>query len=281
MVFKPWDKRERTPFDLMPLVQQQLGTIPGIQMFPVMPPPLPGGGTFPVEFVILSTAEPERMLEIAKNLQMKAMQSGMFRFPPPIDTKIDQPQSEVIFDHDKVASLGLDLQKVGADMSAMLGGNFVNRFDLAGRSYKVIPQVKRTERLNADQLEDIYVSGPNGKLIQLSTMAAIRNKTVPRSLNRFQQLNSVTLSGVPTGPLDQALKFMEEEAAKILPKGYSIDYTGESRQLRTEGSKFLPAFMLAVVLIFLVLPRPVHHFAWLGPTRHVRRAAVYLSENAS
>ena len=105
MVFKPWDQRERTPFDLMPLVQQQLATIPGIQMFPIMPSALPGGGTFPVEFVILSTAEPELMIEIAQKLQMKAMQSGMFRFPPPIDTKIDQPQSEVVFDHDRSALL--------------------------------------------------------------------------------------------------------------------------------------------------------------------------------
>ena len=145
-------------------------------------------------------------------------------------------------------------------MSAMLGGNFVNRFNIAGRSYKVIPQVKRTERLNADQLKDIYVSGPNGKLIQLSTIATIRHKTVPRSLNRLQQLNSVTLSGVPVGPLDQALKFMETEAAKILPKGYSIDYTGESRQLRTEGSKFLPALLLAIVLIFLVLAAQFNSF---------------------
>src|SRR5207244_5181772 len=122
------------------------------------------------------------------------MQSGMFFFPPQIDTKIDQPQAEIIFDHDKVAAMGLDMQQVGADLSASIGGNFVNRFNIAGRSYKVIPQIKRTERLNPEQLENIYVSGPNRQLVPLSTVAKIEHKTVARSLNRMQQLNAVTIN---------------------------------------------------------------------------------------
>ncbi|MDP9005158.1 MAG: efflux RND transporter permease subunit, partial [Verrucomicrobiota bacterium] len=260
MVLKPWDQRKETAFELMPQVQAKLGGIPGIEMFPAMPPALPGGGTFPVEIVLLSTEEPERMLQFAKQLQAKAMESKKFYFPPIIDTKIDQPQAEVVLDHDKVAALGLNLQDVGADLSAMFGGNFVNRFNISGRAYKVIPQIKRQERLNPNQLNDVYVTGPNAKLIPLSTIATIREKTVPRSLNRLQQLNAVTISGVSGMPLDQALKFLEGEAAKILPKGYTIDYTGESRQLRVEGDKFLPAFLLAVTLIFLVLAAQFNSF---------------------
>ncbi len=260
MVLKPWDQRKATAFALVPQVQAKLGTIPGIQMFPVMPPALPGGGQFPVEFVILSTEEPERMLEFAKQLQTKALQSGSFYFPPIIDTKIDQPQAEIVIDHDKVAALGLDLSQIGADLSAMMGGNFVNRFNIAGRSYKVIPQIKRIDRLNPEQLKDIYVTGPANKLIPLSTVATIQQKVVPRSLNRMQQLNAVTISGVSGLPTDQALKLLEDEALRILPKGYSIDYTGESRQLRVEGDKFLPAFALAVVLIFLVLAAQFNSF---------------------
>ncbi|MDP9098170.1 MAG: efflux RND transporter permease subunit, partial [Verrucomicrobiota bacterium] len=260
MVLKPWDQRKETAFELMPQVQAKLGGIPGIEMFPAMPPALPGGGTFPVEIVLLSTEEPERMLQFAKQLQGKAMESKKFYFPPIIDTKIDQPQAEVVLDHDKVAALGLNLQDVGADLSAMFGGNYVNRFNISGRAYKVIPQIKREERLNPSQLNDVYVTGPNAKLIPLSTIATIREKTVPRSLNRLQQLNSVTISGVSGMPLDQALKFLEGEAAKILPKGYTIDYTGESRQLRVEGDKFLPAFLLAVTLIFLVLAAQFNSF---------------------
>ena len=228
-------------------------------MFPVMPAALPGADNFPVSFVITSTADPERILEFAQELQGKAMQAHMFQFSD-IDTKIDQPQSEIVFDHDKVASMGLDMQKVGSDMSAAIGGNYVNWFNIAGRSYKVIPQIKRIDRLNPEQLKDIYVTGPNNQLIPLSTVASISHKTVARSLNRMQQLNAVTLSGVPTRSLDATLKFLENEAQKILPKGYIVDYTGESRQLHTEGSKFGTVFTLAIVLIFLVLAAQFNSF---------------------
>ena len=260
MVLKPWGVRKTPTKDYLPGIQQKLGQIPGIQMFPVMPSALPGSDSFPVSFVIASTADQERILEFAKQIQLKAMQSGMFFFPPQIDTKVDQPQVEIVFDHEKVASLGLDMQQVGADLTASIGGNFVNRFNLEGRSYKVIPQIKRTDRLNPEQLQNIYVSGPNGQLISLSTIATIRHKTVARSLNRMQQLNAVQISGSSARPLDQALKFLEEEARKILPNGYVIDYTGESRQLRLEGDKFLPAFSLAVILIFLVLAAQFNSF---------------------
>ncbi len=260
MVLKPWDQRKETAFELLPQVQGKLGTIPGIQMFPVLPPALPGGGQFPVEFVLLSTAEPEQMLELANQLKDTATKSGKFFFPPLIDTKIDQPQAEVVIDHDKAAALGLNLAQVGADVSAMIGGNYVNRFDIAGRAYKVIPQIQRVDRLNPNQLKDIYVTGPDNKLVQLSTIASIKTQVVPRSLNRMQQLNAVKISGVAGVPTDQALKLFEDEAAKILPKGYSIDYTGESRQLRVEGDKFLPAFGLAFLLIFLVLAAQFNSF---------------------
>src|SRR5881227_2448052 len=259
MVLKPWGTRKTPTKNYLPIVQQQLGAIPGIQMFPVMPSALPGSDSFPVTFVITSTGDPERILEFAQQLQMKAMQAGMFRFAD-IDTKIDQPQSEIFFDHDKAAAMGLDMQQVGADLSASIGGNFVNRFNISGRSYKVIPQIKRTERLNPEQLENIYVTGPNNQLVPLSTVATIRHHTVARSLNRMQQLNAVAISGVPTRSLDTALKFLEDEARKILPKGYVLDYTGESRQLRTEGDKFTPAFALAVLLIFLVLAAQFNSF---------------------
>ncbi len=260
LVTKPWGQRERTVFEILPEIEQKLLNIPGIEMFPVTPPALPGGGQFPVEFVIASTADTERILEFAEQLQLKAVQSGMFAFPPLIDVKIDKPETEFVIDRDKVAMLGLDLAQVGADLGAMVGGNFVNRFDISGRSYKVIPQIQRTGRLNPEQLQNIYVTGPDGQLVPLSTIASLRDRTVPRSLNRFQQLNAVKLSGVSVRSLNEALSFLETEATKILPDGYTIDYTGESRQLRTEGHRFLPAFGMAVILIFLVLAAQFNSF---------------------
>ena len=260
MATVPWGERERTIFQILPEVQQKLHAIPGVRVLPVTPPALPGGGEFPVEFVLASTAETEQILSFARQIQLKAIQSGLFAFPPIIDVKIDQPQAELVIDRDRVADLDLNLEQVGMDMASMLGGDFVNRFNIAGRSYKVIPQIKRVHRLNPEQLNDIYITGPDGNLVPFSTVASIRNTTVPRSMNRFQQLNAVKISGVSVRPLDEALRYLEDEAAKILPKGYVVDYTGESRQLRTESNKFLPAFGLAVVLIFLVLAAQFNSF---------------------
>ena len=253
VVVKPWAERNRTVAAMVPEVQAAVSKIPGIQVFITMPPALPGGSNFPVELVITSTADADRLLEFAKVLQQKAMGSGLFAFPPDIDLKIDQPQATVVFDRDKLADLGLNLSQVGADLAVATGGNFVNRFNMDGRSYKVIPLVSRVDRLNSEQLREIHVANPSGEMVLLSSVAHIEHSVVPRSLNRFQQLNAVKLSGVSTRTLDEALTFLEEAAAEILPSGYSIDYTGESRQLRTEGNKFLPAFSLAILMIFLVL----------------------------
>jgi multidrug efflux pump len=261
-VFKPWDERKRNTAQLLPIVQQKLQAIPGIQMQAGPPPALPGGDFFPFEFVVSSTRDFDELLPLATQIAADAAKSGMFAFPPIVDVKIDQPQSEVILDRDKVASLGLDLQQVGSDLSSAMGGNYVNFFDIGGRSYKVIPQVKRIDRLNPEQLQDIYVTGPNSQLIPLSTVATIENSTVARSLNRFQQLNAVTIIGLPIRPLDQALRFVEDDAAKILPKGYVTDYMGESRQLRLGGgdAAFWGMMGLAVILIFLVLSAQFNSF---------------------
>lgn len=260
MILKPWSQRERTAQDLKPIAQQRLGKISGINMIPATPPALPGGSDFPVEFIIASTAEPDEILGYVRQIHQKAMESGKFAFPPIIDTKIDQPQTEFQIDRDMVSSLGLDLRDVGADLGSLVGGAYVNRFNIDGRSYKVIPQIERMGRLNPGQLKEIYVKGPDGKLIQLSTIATLKESVKARSLNRFQQFNAVKMSGVYMGPLDEGLSFLEDTAAEILPDGYRVDYVGESRQLRTEGSTFLPAFMLAVVLIFLVLSAQFNSF---------------------
>jgi len=260
MALRPWDERKRSVFEILPEVEENLRSIPAVRVSPVLRPSLPGGGQFPVEFVITSVGEVDELLAFAEHVRRRAEESGFFAFPPLVDLKIDQPQTEFTIDRDKVGSLGLNLEQVGADLGAMVGGDFVNRFDIAGRSYKVIPQIRRLDRLNPDQLQGIYVRGPQGHLIPLRTIATLRDTTVPRALNRFQQQNAVKLSGVPVRTLDEALRFLEREALAILPQGTGLDYTGESRQLRAEGNRFLPAFGFAVVLIFLVLAAQFNSF---------------------
>ena len=261
MVAKPWSERKRTAQQIQLEAAGKLSKIPGIRVISLIPPSLPGGGDFPVDLVIASTAEPEQLVSFANQLVQKAYQSGLFMFAD-ADLKFDQPQAEVVFNRDQVRSQGVDLSQTGQDLSTLLGGNYVNRFSIQGRSYKVIPQVKRSERLTPDQLKDIYVTGTSGGLVPLSTFATVEHSTEPRELKRFQQLNAVRIQGVipPGVSLDAALRYLEDQARQILPRGFTLDYAGESRQLRTEGSKFLAIFLLSAILIFLVLAAQFESF---------------------
>jgi multidrug efflux pump len=261
MVTKPWSERTKTAQQLQIEVAEPLAKIPGIRAFPQTPPPLPGGGDFPVDLVISSAAEPRQLGEIAGELVKKAFASGMFIYAD-ADLKFDQPQAEVVFDRDKLRSQGVDLSQAGRDLSVLLGGDYVNRFSNQGRSYKVIPQLERVERLAPDQLSQIYVTGSSNKLVPLSTFAGLRTTAEPRELKKFQQLNAVRLQGVipPPVALDTALGFLEKEARAMLPSDFTLDYAGESRQLRTEGGGFLATLLLSAVLIYLVLAAQFESF---------------------
>ena len=260
-VTTPWSERTKTTEQLMMEVAGPLSKIPGIRAIPLIPPPLPGGGDFPVDLVIASAAEPEQLRDLANQLVPKAFASGLFIFAD-ADMKFDQPQTEVVFDRDKLRSQGVDLSQAGRDLSVLLGGDYVNRFSIQGRSYKVIPQIQRADRLTPDQLSRMYITGSDDKLVPLSTFARLETTAEPRELKKFQQLNAVRIQGVipPPVPLDQALTFLENEARAILPQGFTIDYAGESRQLRTEGSKFLGTLLLSAILIYLVLAAQFESF---------------------
>ena len=260
MVTKPWAERDRTTTEILPDVQQKLSEIAGVRILPITPPSLPGGGQFPIEFVIASTADSREIYDYALKLQQTFTASGKFFFPPMLDMKIDQPEYQLNIDREKVADLGLDMRTVTQDLGILLGGGWVNRFNKDGLSYKVIPQVKRIERLTPDDLTKLYITGPDNSMIRLDQIATLTHSTVPRSINRMQQLNAVKISGVGAGSLDEMLKYMETEARKILPATYTIDYTGESRQLKREGNTFLPAFLTALTMIFLVLAAQYNSF---------------------
>jgi multidrug efflux pump len=260
MLVQPHGQRKRTIFQIQPEVFGKLSMIPGVRAPAFLPASLPSAGTFPVEFVIASTASHEELIRFAQRLVQEAVKSNQFAFPPIMDVRIDQAKSEIVIDRDKVASMGLTMQQVGADLTAMLGGNFVNRFDIEGRSYKVIAQIERAGRLTPEQLGNVHITGPNGQVMPLSAVATMKSSVEPRTLNRFQQLNAVKISGLAPRSLESGLRVLEDAAARILPAGYRIDYTGESRQLRQEGGKFLPAMGLALVLIFLVLAAQFNSF---------------------
>jgi len=250
---KPWNERERSVFPVQLDVQKRTNRVAGVKAPVFLPSALPSPGLFPVEFVISSTADHEEILQFAEKLRQAAADSGQFAFPPLIDVKIDQKKSKLEIDRDKVAAMGLSMQQIGLDLGSVMSGAYVNRFNISGRSYKVIAQLERSARLNPEQLLDVHITGPQGRPMPLRAIATLEDTVEPRSLNRFQQLNAVKLSGISTQSLNGALEVLEKAAEEKLPAGYSVGYTGESRQLRQEGGKFLPAMGLALLLIFLVL----------------------------
>jgi multidrug efflux pump len=260
MLVKPWSERKRTIFEIQPEVFGKLSSIPGVRAPAFLPPPLPSAGTFPVEFVIASTANHDELIRYAELIVQEAVKSGQFAFPPIMDVRIDQAKAEIVIDRDKVSSMGLSMQLVGADLASMLGGNFVNRFNIDGRSYKVIAQIERAGRLTPEQLANVHITGPGGTVIPLSAVATLVPGVEPRTLNRFQQLNAIKISGLAPRSLEGGLRVLEDAASRILPPGFRVDYTGESRQLREEGGKFLPAMGLALVMIFLVLAAQFNSF---------------------
>ena len=253
-VFTPWDKRKLTTNQLQPTLQQELAQVAGARIVAFQPPPLPGSFGLPIQFVIQTTDPFERLNEVAREFLDAATKSGMFIF---IDTdlRFDLPQVVVNIDRDKTAQLGLRMSDVGGSLAAMLGGGYVNYFSLAGRSYKVIPQVQQRYRLNTQQLLDYNIRTASGAAVPLSTVASLTTKTVPESLNHFQQLNSATIQGVamPFVAAGDAIEFLKDLAARTLPQGYSIDYAGQSRQYVQESAGFAITFGFAVIIIFLAL----------------------------
>lgn len=254
MVMKPWDQRERTSNQLMQPVQQDLGKIAGLNTVAFQPPPLPGARGLPVQFVITTTQPFAQLQQVAQDFMQQAMKSGNFIFLD-TDLKIDLPQATVEIDRDKTAQLGLTMNDVGSALASMLGGGYVNYFSLDQRSYKVIPQVMQAQRLNADQLNNYYIRAASGDAVPLSTIAHITTKTVPQTLNHFQQMNSATVQGVmfPGRALGDVLTYMKDLAATTLPQGYAYDFGGQSRQFAQETSGFIGTFLFAFIIIFLTL----------------------------
>ncbi|GAB7545534.1 efflux RND transporter permease subunit [Cupriavidus sp. 8B] len=261
VLLKPWDQRGRSALQLQQELQQKWNGIAGAQVAAFQFPPLPGAQGLPVQFVINTTEPFQNLNEVSQAVLDKARASGMFFFVDS-DLKLDKPQSTLIVDRDKVASLGLNQSNVGATLGAALGGNYVNYFSIAGRSYKVIPQVLQVDRLNPSQILNYYLSTPNGSVVPAATVARLEASVVPESINHFQQLNSATISGVPVQGAAEGdvLNALREMTGQVAPSGYSVDYAGPSRQYAQESGGFVITLMFATIIVFLVLAAQFESF---------------------
>lgn len=262
-VLKPWSERDRSTKQVLDQeLQPQISQVSGLNTFALVPPSLPSaGGDGGGEFIIGGVGELSQLNELADGILQRAMDSKRFIFLDK-DLKIDKPRIEVEIDRDKAATLGIDMRTLAADMASMLSGGYTNRFAMQNRSYLVIPQVQRSDRLNASDLENYYTRTRDGDLIPLSTLVTLKESAQPQSLKRFQQLNAVSITFMPRPGVSkgEALEILDQAAAEVLPQGYSVDYAGESRQFKQEGSAMLLTLALALVIIFLVLSAQFESF---------------------
>ncbi|MES2671920.1 MAG: efflux RND transporter permease subunit [Pseudomonadota bacterium] len=263
-VLKPWSERSRSTKQVLEQsLQPKISEVTGLNVFALIPPALPsaGGGGGGGEFIIGGIGSLQQLQELADAVLEKAYASKRFIFLDK-DLKIDKPRIEVQIDRDKAASLGIDMRTLSADMSAMLSGGYANRFAMQNRSYRVIAQVQRSDRLNAEQLTNYYTRTRTGELIPLSTLVTLKESAQPQVLNRFQQLNAVGIIFAPRPGVSkgEALAVLEQAAREVLPQGYSVDYAGESRQFKQEGTTMLVTLLFALIIIFLVLSAQFESF---------------------
>jgi len=261
MVAKDWKERARSTQQVFPALYGAVSQIPGVRVFPRLDPPLPTPGSYDVELVLQSDQPPEQMLQTAGAVVGAGWQSGKFLYVD-TDLKIDLPEARVVIDRDQVADLGLDLASVGRELGTALGGGYVNRFNYFDRSYKVIPQIGEADRRTVGPLLDLKIKTPTGQLVPVSTFTRIEATTAPRTLTRFQQRNAVRVFGAvnPGVTKEEGLRVLENAATSLTAPGLTIDYAGESRQIRREGGALTVTLGFAVILIYLVLAAQFRSF---------------------
>ena len=262
ILLKPWDQRARNQKQVLADLGPKFQSVPTAQVQAFSPPALPGStGGAPMQFVMRTTGDYATLADVALKMQQAARESGLFLFTD-VDLKFDTPQYEFKIDADKANRIGVNMADVGTALATMLGGNYVNLFNLYGRSYQVIPQAPREFRLTPDWLTRYQVRTSNGELAPLSAVVSVTEKVQPNALTSFQQLNSATLSGVPFPgrTLGEALDFLKDKSKEIFPEGYSYDFQGDSRQYEQEGNALVYVFVFALVVIYLVLAAQYESF---------------------
>ena len=261
MVLKPWDARTKTANELQPVLQGKLSQIAGSQIAVFQQPPLPGARGMPIQFVLTTSESFDKLYTVSQQFLQEAQKAGLFIFLQS-DLRLDLPQTGIEIDRNMAAQLGLTMQDIGSALSAMLGGGYVNFFELDGRSYKVIPQVEQRYRLNPDQLMHYYLRTASGSMVPLSTVVHFSTAVKPETISHFQQANSATIQGVamPSVSQGQALDSLKTLAQRMLPAGYSFDYAGPSRQFVQESGGLVLTFFFALVIIFLALAAQFESF---------------------
>ncbi|MDI3432934.1 MULTISPECIES: multidrug efflux RND transporter permease subunit [Aeromonas] len=251
----PWSQREASQKEVLERVGKLVENVPGMSITTFQFPELPGASSgLPIQFVITTPNNFESLYQVASEILTAAQGSGRFVYSE-LDLQYDSATMKIKIDKDKAGAYGITMQDIGITLGTMMSDGYVNRIDLDGRSYEVIPQVERKYRLNPESIKGYYVRAADGQSIPLGSLISIEVVGEPRALPHFNQLNSATIGAVlmPGTTMGNAIAWLDATASEKLPQGYRYDYMGEARQFVTEGSALYATFALALAIIFLVL----------------------------
>ncbi|MGF1693891.1 multidrug efflux RND transporter permease subunit [Photobacterium kagoshimensis] len=251
----PWSERDTSQAEVVKRVTGLVKDIPEMAVTAFQMPELPGAGSgLPIQFVITTPNHFESLFQVATDILGDVKTNPLFVYSD-LDLNYDSATMKINIDKDKAGAYGVTMQDIGMTLSTMMADGYVNRIDLNGRSYEVIPQVERRYRLNPESIKGYYVRAADGEAIPLGSLITIDVVAEPRSLPHFNQLNSATIGAVPAPgtAMGDAISWFESTAAQKLPSGYQYDFMGASRQFVTEGNALFTTFLLALAIIFLVL----------------------------
>ena len=260
MLLKPWEQRSLSSKQMIPEIQKELDQQPGLQSFAFNPAPLPGAsGNTPVQFILKTQQSYDQLYGVVQQVLAKARESGKFYFIKN-DLNFSNPEIRISINRERAEAMGISMREIGQTLGVVLAEGYVSRFNLAGRSYKIIPQARGFNRQNADVISQYFVYNDRGDQISLSALVDIKYTSVPPELVQFQQQNSAKIEAVPGVSLGEALQLLREITEEVAPAGYTFDYQGQSRQLIQEGSVLALTFGFAIVIVFLVLAAQYESF---------------------
>jgi multidrug efflux pump len=249
-----FDDRDRSVQEMLPQVTALLSEVTGVRVFPFLVASLPSPGQSDVELVVRSTDSYQDMANYAQQLVQAAQRSGQFLYAN-TDLTLNLPQYRLVFDHDRIADLGMDADYVSAQLATLLGEIDANRFDMNGKAYRVIPLIESDARSTPEAMLELSVRTREGDLIPLRSLARLAPVVSPRSLTTFDQQRSFRITGAaaPGTTSGQALTTLENAAREILPSSYSLDHAGTSRQLRKEGNSMISVLLVSILVVYLAL----------------------------
>ena len=257
-----WEQRERSTLDMARELQPKVGALPGVNAFLITPPSLGQGfRSRPLTYVIQTSDSYENLNAVTRQM-LAEMAKNPGIIAPDADLRLNKPELRISVNRERAADLGVGVDVVARAIETMLGGRTVTRYKRDAEQYDVIVQTEARGRTTPENIDSIYVRGRNDAMIPLSSLVNVKESVSPRELNHFGQRRSVTITAnlSPDYSLGEALKFMDDTAAKVLKPGYTTDLNGTSREFKSSQGALGVVFVLALVFIFLVLAAQFESF---------------------